>query len=33
MIWNKREMRGSEPAEGDPRAQPMPDYEFDQRIA
>jgi len=29
-LW---EMPGSEPAEADPRAQPMPDYEFDQRIA
>jgi len=37
-LW---EMQGREPAEGDPRAQPMPDsipdsipdYEFDQRIA
>jgi len=33
-LW---EMPGSDPAEGDPRAQPipdyMPDYEFDQRIA
>jgi len=33
-LW---EMPGSDPAEGDPRAQPQPDYmpddEFDQRIA
>jgi len=33
-LW---EIPGSDPAEGDPRAQPMPDsipdYEFDQRIA
>jgi len=33
-LW---EMPGSDPAEADPRAQPMPDYmpdnEFDQRIA
>ena len=32
-LW---EMPGSEPAKGDPRdprAQPQPDYEFDQRIA
>jgi len=27
------EMPGSEPAEADPRAQPIPDNEFDQRIA
>jgi len=29
-LW---EMPGSDPAKADPRAQPMPDYEFDQRIA
>ena len=29
-LW---EMPGSEAAKGDPRAQPQPDYEFDQRIA
>jgi len=29
-LW---EMPGSEPAEADPRAQPMPHDEFDQRIA
>jgi len=26
-------MPGSDPDEGDPQAQPEPDYEFDQRIA
>ena len=29
-LW---EMPGSEPAKGDPRAQPQPHDEFDQRIA
>jgi len=29
-LW---EMSGSDPAKSDPRAQPMPDNEFDQRIA
>jgi hypothetical protein len=29
-LW---EMQGSDPDECDPRAQPEPDYEFDQRIA